>query len=158
MRRSGGSRRSISSRPSRRPTRASRGSVGVIAYPDTYADYHDTYPDYGDYNDTYPDYNDGNYQDYGDYNDESGRLPDPWSGRPIDQKIIILEYDRSYLLEGDPDLSSSLFEDLKPDDKGRKSGVLPMLLNQGWQTAKLTPPDNSGRSIVVLQRPKPGKR
>jgi hypothetical protein len=85
-------------------------------------------------------------------------LPDPWSGRPIDQKIIILEYDRSYLLEGDPDLSSSLFEDLKPDDKGRKSGVLPMLLNQGWQTAKLTPPDNSGRSIVVLQRPKPGKR
>ena len=169
-------RRSRGRRPTRKypsrwviPGRPGRGSVGVLPnYPDTwndYEDYPDTYTDYGDYSDTYPDYNDGVYHDYGDYNDTYPDYSDsgmpgfgdpPWLG--LDQKIIILEQDTSYLLTGDPDAESSLFEGLKKDKKGRMGGVLPLLLNQGWQVGQILPADPSGRSLVILNRPKRGKK
>ncbi len=135
-----GSRRSMQRRP--------HGGVGAVMYPDTYYD-----SDYGNYPDTYPDatsYPD--YTDYGDYRDGgAGTRPGPRLPLLV-HKTVILEGDFSYLLAGDPDVGSSLFESVPRDDRGRPVGVLPALLNQGWLVAKMLPADPKGRVTILLQR------
>jgi hypothetical protein len=131
--------------------RRGRGESGAVLRP--YVDYFDAYydyTDYGDYPDTYAD-SSGTYKDYGDYKDAGRPSDDPRTDWLV-QKVVILEGDFSYLLAGDPDINSSLFESLKKDSKGRLVGVFPLLLNQGWQIAKMMPPDPAGRITVLMQR------
>ena len=121
-----------------------------------YNDYNDVYydyVDYGNYPDTYPDTSSyPDYQDYGDYHDSGASRPDYGPGRwKLAQKILILDGEYSYLLAGDPDIRSSLFEKLDRDDQGRPIGVLPALLNQGWVIRRILPADVKGRIAVIVQ-------
>jgi hypothetical protein len=137
----------------RKALRRFRGTHPAGAVYNNYTDWYYDYTDYGNYPDTYHDtttYPD--YQDYGDYNDSGARRPDYGPGRwKMVQKILILEGENSYLLAGDPDIGSSLFEKLDKDSKGRPIGVLPALLNHGWVIRRILPVDAKGRFTVVVQ-------